>query len=71
MPGALVLHADEPVTVRVDPGAPPLVVEVDGRVAGELPSGAEATVGVADMAALLLRTRAPNFFGELAERLAR
>jgi hypothetical protein len=47
------------------------VVEVDGRVAGEIPAGAEATVRVPESPARLLRTRAPHFFGELAERLAR
>ena len=71
MPGALVLHADEPVTVRNASGGPELVVEVDGRVAGEIPAGAEATVRVPEASARLLRTRAPHFFGELAERLAR
>jgi NAD+ kinase len=71
MPGALVLHADEPVTVRNAPNGPALVVEVDGRVAGEIPAGAEATVRVPESPARLLRTRAPHFFGELAERLAR
>ena len=71
MPGALVLHADEPVTVRNAPHGPALVVEVDGRVAGEIPAGAEATVRVPEAPARLLRTRAPHFFGELAGRLAR
>jgi len=71
MPGALVLHADEPVTVRNAPDSPALVVEVDGRIAGEIPPGAEATVRVPDMCARLLRTRPPHFFGELAGRLAR
>ena len=71
MPGALVLHADEPVTVRNAPDSPALVVEVDGRIAGEIPPGAEATVRVPDMSARLLRTRPPHFFGELAGRLAR
>ncbi len=71
MPGALVLHADEPVTVRNAPHGPALVVEVDGRVAGEIPAGAEATVCVPEAPARLLRTRAPHFFGELAGRLAR
>jgi NAD+ kinase len=71
MPGALVLHEEEPVTVRNAPGGPPLVVEVDGRVAGEIPAGAEATVRVAAASARLLRTREPHFFGELAGRLAR
>jgi NAD+ kinase len=71
MPGALVLHADEPVTVHVAPGGPVLVVEVDGRVVGEIEPGAEATVCIPDTPARLLRTRAPNFFGELAGRLAR
>jgi NAD+ kinase len=71
MPGALVLHADEPVTAHVAPGGPSLVVEVDGRVAGEIPAGAEVTVCVPDTPARLLRTSAPHFFGELAERLAR
>ena len=71
MPGALVLHEEEPVTVRNEPDGPPLVVEVDGRVAGEIPAGAEATVRVAAASARLLRTREPHFFGELAGRLAR
>ncbi len=71
MPGALVLHEEEPVTVRNAPEGPPLVIEVDGRVAGEIPSGAEATVRVAAVSARLLRTREPHFFGELAGRLAR
>lgn len=71
MPGALVLHEEEPVTVRNAPDGPPLVVEVDGRVAGEIPAGAEATVRVAAASARLLRTREPHFFGELAGRLAR
>ena len=71
MPGALVLHEEEPVTVRNAPEGPPLVIEVDGRVAGEIPAGAEATVRVPESPARLLRTRAPHFFGELAERLAR
>lgn len=71
MPGAVVLHADEPVTVRVAPQGPPLAVEVDGRLVGELQPGAEATVGVPATSARLLRTRPPHFFGELAERLAR
>jgi NAD+ kinase len=71
MPGALVLHEEEPVTVRNAPDGPPLVVEVDGRVAGEIPAGADATVRVAAASARLLRTREPHFFGELAGRLAR
>jgi NAD+ kinase len=71
MPGALVLHEEEPVTVRNAPDGPPLVVEVDGRVAGEIPAGADATVRVAAATARLLRTREPHFFGELAGRLAR
>jgi NAD+ kinase len=71
MPGALVLHEEEPVTVRNAPDGPPLVVEVDGRVAGEIPAGVEATVRVAAASARLLRTREPHFFGELAGRLAR
>ena len=71
MPGALVLHEEEPVTVRNAPDGPPLVVEVDGRVAGEIPAGAEATVRIAAASARLLRTREPHFFGELAGRLAR
>ena len=71
MPGALVLHEDEPVTVKVADRGPALTVEVDGRLAGELPPGAEATVGVPATPARLLRTRPPQFFGELAERLAR
>ena len=71
MPGALVLHEEEPVTVRNAPDGPPLVVEVDGRVAGDIPAGAEATVRVAAASARLLRTREPHFFGELAGRLAR
>lgn len=71
MPGALVLHADEPVTVRNASDAPALVVELDGRIAGEIAPGAEATVRVHDRSARLLRTRPPHFFGELAERLAR
>jgi hypothetical protein len=66
-----VLHADEPVTVRNAPEGPPLVVEVDGRIAGEIPAGAEATVRVPAASARLLRTREPHFFGELAGRLAR
>ena len=71
MPGALVLHEEEPVTVRNEADGPSLVVEVDGRVAGEIPAGAEATVRVAAASARLLRTREPHFFGELAGRLAR
>jgi NAD+ kinase len=71
MPGALVLHEEEPVTVRNAPDGPPLVVEVDGRGAGEIPAGADATVRVAAVSARLLRTREPHFFGELAGRLAR
>ena len=71
MPGALVLHEEEPVTVRNAPDGPALVVEVDGRVAGEIPAGADATVRVAAASARLLRTREPHFFGELAGRLAR
>jgi NAD+ kinase len=71
MPGALVLHQDEPVTVLVAERGPALNVEVDGRLMGELPSGCEATVGVPPMPARLLRTRPPHFFGELAGRLAR
>jgi NAD+ kinase len=71
MPGALVLHEAEPVTVKVADRGPALTVEVDGRLAGELPPGDEATVGVPAMPARLLRTRPPQFFGELAERLAR
>jgi NAD+ kinase len=71
MPGALVLHEEEPVTVRNAPDGPPLVVEVDGRLAGEIPAGADATVRVAAVSARLLRTREPHFFGELAGRLAR
>jgi NAD+ kinase len=71
MPGALVLHADEPVTVRNAREGPGLVVEVDGRIAGEIPAGAEATVRVPAASARLLRTREPHFFGELAGRLAR
>jgi NAD+ kinase len=71
MPGALVLHPDEPVTVQVVAGGPALVVEVDGRVVGEIEPGAEATVCIPDTPARLVRTRPPHFFGELAERLAR
>jgi NAD+ kinase len=71
MPGALVLHADEPVTVHVAQHGPPLEVEADGRLVGEIHAGAEATVCIPDTPARLLRTRAPHFFGELAERLAR
>jgi NAD+ kinase len=71
MPGALVLHAEEPVTVRNAPEGPALVIEVDGRVAGEIPAGAEATVRVPAASTRLLRTREPHFFGELAGRLAR
>lgn len=71
MPGALVLHEEEPVTVRNAPEGPSLVVEVDGRVAGEIPAGAEATVRVPAARTRLLRTREPHFFGELAGRLAR
>jgi NAD+ kinase len=71
MPGALVLHEEEPVTVRNAPEGPSLVVEVDGRVAGEIPAGAEATVRVPAASTRLLRTREPHFFGELAGRLAR
>jgi NAD+ kinase len=71
MPGALVLHQDEPVTVLVAERGPALNVEVDGRLMGELPSGCEATVGVPPTPARLLRTRPPHFFGELAGRLAR
>ena len=71
MPGALVLHEDEPVTIRVADNSPPLAVEVDGRVMGELPPGSDATVGVHPTPARLIRTRPPHFFGELAERLAR
>ena len=71
MPGALVLHEDEPVTVKVADRGPALTVEVDGRLAGELPPGDEATVGVPSTPARLLRTRPPQFFGELAERLGR
>jgi NAD+ kinase len=70
MPGALVLHADEPVTVVVALDSPVLVAEVDGRVVGEVAPGAELTVSVPDTPARLLRTSAPQFFGELAERLA-
>jgi NAD+ kinase len=71
MPGALVLHEEEPVTVRNAPEGPSLVIEVDGRVAGEIPAGAEATVRVPAARTRLLRTREPHFFGELAGRLAR
>jgi NAD+ kinase len=71
MPGALVLHEEEPVTVRNAPEGPSLVIEVDGRVAGEIPAGAEATVRVPAASTRLLRTREPHFFGELAGRLAR
>jgi NAD+ kinase len=71
MPGALVLHEDEPVTVQIAERGRALAVEVDGRLAGELPPGAEATVGVPATPAMLLRTRPPHFFGELADRLAR
>jgi hypothetical protein len=71
MPGALVLHADEPVTVTLGPTCPVLTVEADGRVMGELVPGAQATVRVPPEPALLLRTRPPQFFGELAGRLAR
>jgi NAD+ kinase len=71
MPGALVLHPDEPVTVRVAPGGPALAVEADGRIVGEIAAGAEITVAIPAMPAKLLRTRPPQFFGELAERLAR
>jgi NAD+ kinase len=71
MPGALVLHEDEPVTVKVADRGPALTVEVDGRLVGELPPGDEATVGVPATPARLLRTRPPQFFGELAERLGR
>ena len=71
MPGALVLHEDEPVTVEVSERGPKLSVEVDGRLVGELPPGCEATVGVPATPACLLRTHPPHFFGELAERLAR
>jgi NAD+ kinase len=71
MPGALVLHEEEPVRVLVAENGPTLAVEVDGRLMGELPPGCEATVGVHPMPARLLRTSPPHFFGELAERLAR
>jgi NAD+ kinase len=71
MPGALVLHEDEPVTVLVAENGPTLAVEVDGRLMGELPPGCEATVGVHPTPARLVRTSPPHFFGELAERLAR
>jgi NAD+ kinase len=71
MPGALVLHEDEPVTVLVAHNGPTLAVEVDGRLMGELPPGCEATVAVHPTPARLLRTSPPHFFGELAERLAR
>jgi NAD+ kinase len=71
MPGALVLHEDEPVTVRVAGHGPTLAVEVDGRLMGELPPGCEATVGVHPTPARLVRTSPPHFFGELAERLSR
>jgi NAD+ kinase len=71
MPGALVLHPDEPVTVRLAHRGPALAVEADGRVVGEIAPGAEVTVAVASSPARLLRTRPPEFFGELAERLAR
>jgi len=71
MPGALVLHEDEPVTVEVSERGPKLSVEVDGRLVGDLPPGCEATVGVPATPARLLRTHPPHFFGELAGRLAR
>jgi NAD+ kinase len=71
MPGALVLHADEPVTVRAAQDGPELTIEADGQVVGDLEPGAEATVRVPDVVARVLRTRPPHFFGELAERLAR
>jgi NAD+ kinase len=71
MPGALVLHADEPVTVTLEAGGPVLAIEADGRVVGELAAGAQATVRVPAQPARLLRTRPPQFFGELAGRLAR
>ena len=71
MPGALVLHEDEPVTVLRR-----------GRTARRWPwrstagswascrRACEATVGVHPTPARLLRTSPPHFFGELAERLA-
>ncbi len=66
---SLVVAAGEPVRLRVSDEGAPLVLEVDGRVAGEVAPGAHVDVRRADLPGLLVRTGPESFYDDLRSRL--
>ncbi len=66
---SLVVGAGEPVRVRVADGSAPIVLEMDGRVAGEVAPGAHVDVRRADLPGLLVRTGPESFYDDLRSRL--
>ncbi len=66
---SLVVAAGEPVRVHAADDSAPLVLEVDGRVAGEVAPGAYVDVRRADLPGLLVRTGPESFYDDLRSRL--
>jgi NAD+ kinase len=66
---SLVLAAGEPLRLRATEGSSPLLLEVDGRVSGEVPPGGGVAVRPADRPGLLLKTGAETFYDDLRTRL--
>ncbi len=66
---SLVVAAQEPVRVGVAGDSAPMLLEVDGRVAGEVAPGAHVDVQRADLPGLLVRTGPESFYDELRSQL--
>jgi NAD+ kinase len=65
---SMVLDGGDTIRIETAPRSAPLVVEVDGRTAHDVPTPATVEIRTAPGKARLVRTRPRTFYGDLARR---